>query len=106
MTLTPDLTFGSLAVGDIKYKVVDGWARMDPYQAVTFAEAFETRNAGVIGFAIEERPEPPPVIVGKIELTHFCWTANADIAPQDAATSLAVGIDRWLATLQARRVPS
>jgi hypothetical protein len=106
MTLTPDLTFESLAVGDIKYKVVEEWVRTDLYQAVTFAEAFQTRNGAIIGFATEDRPELPPVIVGKIELTHFCWTASSDIAPQGAATFLADRVDRWLARIHARQVPS
>lgn len=44
MTLTPDLVFESMAVGDVKYKIAEEWLRSDLYQAVTFAEGFETKS--------------------------------------------------------------
>jgi hypothetical protein len=37
VTLNPDLIFGGVAVGDVKYKMWErDWNRVDLYQAITF----------------------------------------------------------------------
>ncbi len=96
MTLTPDLVFESLAVGDVKYKVAEEWLRSDLYQAVTFAEGFDTKYGCIVSFATEQKEPFPAIKVGEIVLNHFQWLAEPAIAPSKAATLLVAEIDQWL----------
>lgn len=93
-SLTPDLAFGSLAVGDVKYKVWAGdWDRADLYQLVAFATGFRV-NAGLrVGFT----PEPhgrADIRVGKIQLSTCDW-AYSGLEPHEAEERFVQEIRAW-----------
>jgi 5-methylcytosine-specific restriction enzyme subunit McrC len=101
MTLTPDLVFESMAVGDVKYKIAEEWLRSDLYQAVTFAEGFETKYGCIVSFATEQSDPFPAVKVGQIVLNHFQWRAEPALAPEEASKRLLEKMDEWLEKIEA-----
>ena len=76
MTINPDLGFAPLAVGDVKYKLNwNAWPRTDLYQSVAFAAGFRRREAVVVSFCDDLRPDLDPVRFGDIALRHLQWRA-------------------------------
>lgn len=87
MTINPDLDFGRLAVGDVKYKLWDGsWNRADLYQLVAFATAFDRTEAIHVGFG--GPPPTNPLAVGNIRVWRAAWNSVDDLSPVEAATAL------------------
>lgn len=96
LTLNPDLVFGHVAVGDVKYSLMSGdWRRSHLYQAVAFATGFGVNQAGVFGFSATG-DRPPDVQVGNVALRSFAWRAAADWAAEDAADALLDEVRAWL----------
>jgi 5-methylcytosine-specific restriction endonuclease McrBC regulatory subunit McrC len=103
-SLTPDVSFGTQAVGDVKYKVWRGdWDRADLYQLVAFATGFDVTNAVRIGFsATAPTPAPPKpahVQVGRVSLARCDWPFEDSLSPQDAEESLTRQLRAWWAGL-------
>jgi 5-methylcytosine-specific restriction enzyme subunit McrC len=101
LNVAPDLLIGdAFAIADVKYKRTPArWRRADLYEVSAFAAAAKTSRAAVIGFRGATDPEPPPTVgVGEIEVRCLSWQAREDIAPADAATTLAQDVAQWLLT--------
>ncbi len=98
LKLTPDLNFNDgMAVGDIKYKIVNSdWVRSDLYQITTFAAGFMSKLGLIIGFNTEETLCPPPIRVGDLCINYFAWDAREGTEPPDAAQRLLLSINNWL----------
>ena len=98
----PDLVFRSTTqtrVGDIKYKLFDGWGDMRPdlYQSVFFAAAYETYQSVILGFTADHSPLLDEVRVGKHKVRGVLWRASEDIDPRDAAVDVIDQFRTWLA---------
>lgn len=96
-SLTPDLRFGSHAVGDVKYKLWPGdWPRADLYQLVAFATGFSVAEALRVGFA--SVPHSSALVsVGSISLRTCDWIAADDLAPAEAEAALVDALVTWWA---------
>ena len=69
----------------------------DLNQIVTFATAFNSCRAALVGFTSQrDAPVPRPVPVGKISARAFCWVASTEVRPQDSASLLSKDIVDWL----------
>jgi 5-methylcytosine-specific restriction enzyme subunit McrC len=98
LTLNPDLVFGSLAIGDVKYSLLSSdWSRAHLYQAVAFATGYCVRRAGVFGFTISGA-SPPELQVGGVHVRAFTWLATAEVAPETAETKLISETHKWIVT--------
>ncbi|MFJ2757476.1 hypothetical protein ACIO3S_17875 [Nocardioides sp. NPDC087217] len=96
-TLNPDLVFGDVAVGDVKYKLqTSDWDTGDLYQAVAFATGFHVSEAAILTFSTG-RPGHMPLQVGDVRLSNFCWPADPSLAPEEAAERLVTEVRIWLA---------
>jgi len=98
----PDLVFRSTTqtrVGDIKYKLFDGWGdmRADLYQSVFFAAAYETYQSVILGFTTDRSSLLDEVQVGKHKVRGVLWNASADIDPRDAGADVIEEFRAWLA---------
>jgi hypothetical protein len=98
----PDLVFRSTTqtrVGDIKYKLFDGWGdmRADLYQSVFFAAAYETYQSVILGFTTDRLPLLDEVQVGKHKVRGVLWRASEDIDPRDAAADVIEQFRIWIA---------
>ena len=73
LTFNPDLVFGhGLAVGDVKYKLLGAdWNRSDLYQVVTFATAYRSRHAVVLGFQRSDRQPSQAIQVGDVRVAEL-----------------------------------
>lgn len=98
LTFNPDLIFGSVAVGDVKYKQASNeWNRPDLYQAIAFATAVRVARAAIVTFGAADEGGPPPALsVGDIELRTFRWTTDPGISPSVAADELAREVRQWI----------
>jgi len=102
MTLNPDLMFGSIGVGDVKYKVPSsGWIRPDLYQLTTFAVGCAVESALLVAFATEGTPALPDVKIGDVCLHPALWDTSRP--PEVAAANLVDEVRNWLDTAIARR---
>ncbi len=100
LTLNPDLVFGDIAVGDVKYKLGGSeWNRADFYQAVAFATGFRVRHVAVVSFGVQSDPLPPTVEVGDIKLRPFRWNIEPSVSPAQAAAQLTSQIGNWISSL-------
>jgi hypothetical protein len=95
MTLNPDLVFGSIALGDVKYKLTTEWIRADLYQAVTFAAGHGARKVAIISFS-ETSLDPETITIGPVSVTHFRWYAHDSVLPEEACTRLGTQLRAWL----------
>ncbi len=97
--LSPDLIFGQIAVGDVKYRLSrPEWVRSDIYQLTTFATAFERRHAGLFSFVIEGAEDLLPIKLGSVSLRSFHWDASPLADPHTSAGSIVRGASDWLRT--------
>jgi 5-methylcytosine-specific restriction endonuclease McrBC regulatory subunit McrC len=98
LTANPDLVFDTFnAVGDVKYKVLDGrWKRDDLYQAVAFACALESSDASILTFARQQRDVPPIATFGQLRITPIAWLADSSLEASIAARLFCEEIKRWL----------
>jgi len=88
-TFTPDLVFGDIAVGDVKYKVTGDWIRSDLYQSVTFAEAFGVQRAVIVCFNENSDSSPRnPIKVGQQLVVQVAWNCDPNVGPASAAQSM------------------
>jgi 5-methylcytosine-specific restriction endonuclease McrBC regulatory subunit McrC len=97
MTVNPDLVFDSgAAIADVKYKRArHEWRRPDLYQAVAFAEAYETSIAALIEFS-PTLEHLDPVQVGGIRVDHLVWVSDPSVPPEHAARLLCIDVRAWL----------
>ena len=76
MTINPDLCFGQVAIGDIKYKLNwTSWSRADLYQSVAFAVGFGRNRALIVSFCDDHRDALGPVWFGDVRVDHALWRA-------------------------------
>ncbi|QNN53566.1 McrC family protein [Nocardioides mesophilus] len=95
-TLNPDLVFGHLAVGDVKYKLQGAdWDTGDLYQAVAFATGFQVSEAAILTFSTGQAGHTS-LQVGDVRLSNFCWPADPSLGPQEAAARLVTDVREWL----------
>jgi len=100
-TVSPDLVFqgDKIAVGDVKYKILDeSWNRDDLYQVVAFAAAFKSTQAAIVSFVKSAGVLPPRVKLGDIEVTPLAWPASPDIMPEEAEKALVAAAITWFTT--------
>lgn len=98
-SLTPDLCFGTRAVGDVKYKVWDGdWNRADLYQLAAFATGFESDQGLRVGFSSNPHGSSP-VQVGRVKLTTCDWIFNST-TPELAEETIQVEVRGWWQQIQ------
>jgi hypothetical protein len=96
LTLNPDLLFGSIAVGDVKYSLLSSdWNRSHLYQAVAFATGYRVAHAGVFGFTSTDS-SPPELQVGPVHLRAFTWLANETVAPETAEVKFVNEVRIWI----------
>jgi hypothetical protein len=94
--LNPDLVFGGIAVGDVKYSLLaPDWNRPHLYQAVAFATGYRVTRAGVFGFMLKG-PSPPQLQVGPVGLTAFAWLSDETVAPETAEATLLDEARSWI----------
>lgn len=94
LTVNPDLDFGRIAVGDVKYKLWDGsWVRADLYQLVAFAVAFDRRVALHVGFGGTD--DNSTLEVGGISLWRISWPTSEESDPATAAVEFQDQVRRW-----------
>lgn len=100
LVLNPDLVFGDLAVGDVKYKVAGAdWARQDLYQVTAFATAFRCSTGALIAYhAAPSDPQVRFAMMGDSTMAMLLWDAREQVAPEEAAVRLTSHVASWLAT--------
>ena len=87
--LNPDLVFGDLAVGDVKYRASTAkWKRSDLYQLTTFATGFSMKAAGLFSFSLIGSLDVTKVSVGEVQLRSLFWDARSDANPADSASEV------------------
>jgi 5-methylcytosine-specific restriction endonuclease McrBC regulatory subunit McrC len=98
LTANPDLVFDAFnAVGDVKYKLLDGhWKRDDLYQAVAFASAVESNDASILTFARHQRDVPRTATFGKLRVTPIAWLADNSMEAGTAAELFCEEVRQWL----------
>ena len=97
----PDLIFRSsnlTKVGDVKYKLFDGWGdmRADLYQSVFFAAAYRTRESVILGFTTRKDLELSRVEVGEHRVTAILWDASDEMDPGRSASQVIKKVSDWL----------
>jgi 5-methylcytosine-specific restriction enzyme subunit McrC len=109
MRMYPDLVFGDVAVGDVKYKLTQptGWARPDLNQAVAFAAAARRPAAAIISFHVDASLPPSQAVgVGDIEITGLTWNSAPSTPPGEAAIELCQDARKWLETVSGAPEPA
>jgi 5-methylcytosine-specific restriction enzyme subunit McrC len=97
----PDLIFRSsnfTKVGDVKYKLFDGWGdmRADLYQSVFFAAAYRTHESVILGFTTRKDLELSHVEVGEHRVTAILWDASDETDPGRSASQVVKKVSDWL----------
>jgi len=96
LTLNPDLLFGNIAVGDVKYSLLGSdWNRSHLYQAVAFATGYRVSRAGVFGFTSSDL-RPPGLQVGPVHVRAFTWLAKEEVTPEVAEAKLVNEAHGWI----------
>jgi hypothetical protein len=96
LTLNPDLIFGRIAVGDVKYSLLKSdWNRPHLYQAVAFATGYRVSHAGLFGFT-STSISPQQLQVGPVHLRAFTWIANEAVAAEIAEATLVNAARKWI----------
>jgi 5-methylcytosine-specific restriction enzyme subunit McrC len=102
LRLNPDLVFGSIAVGDVKYKLQGrDWKRTDLYQAVSFATGYRVEHAAVVTFFAASGQTAPSVQVGDVTLRAITWDCSHTSTPEASARSMLDQAVGWLTAAQA-----
>lgn len=99
LSVNPDIVFGqNRAVADVKYKLFkNDWNRPDLNQIITFAAAFKTSKAAVIGFSSDSsEKKPSEVKIGDIWASSFTWDASDQSSPANSSKKLVDDIFKWL----------
>lgn len=98
LTVNPDLVFGVIAVGDVKYKLRrSDWNRQDLYQGVAFAVAYGAKNACVIGFGGPPIGTPVDAKFGEVSVASLRW--NLETSPAEAERELIAQCKEWLSRI-------
>jgi hypothetical protein len=101
LSINPDLTFGQLAVGDVKYREAGSkWQRSDIYQLTTFATGYKVGAAGLFTFSTVKTDVPPEVPVGPVKLNAFVWDAAPETDPDTSASTIVAETAEWIASLE------
>ena len=96
LSFTPDLTFGNIAIGDIKYSLDGGsWRRADVYQLLAFAVTHQCSRALLVNFYANTPPGVSVQVAGT-GLERLCW--RVDRPPNQAAELLVEHVKTWLAS--------
>jgi 5-methylcytosine-specific restriction enzyme subunit McrC len=99
--LNPDLVFGSVAVGDVKYRVSAAkWERSDIYQLTTFATGYGVESAGLFTFSTSGPIGLPEVPVGPVRLCAFFWDASENTDPAASSEAVVAQAEWWLKATQ------
>jgi 5-methylcytosine-specific restriction endonuclease McrBC regulatory subunit McrC len=94
LSFKPDLTFGHVAIGDVKYSLDAGmWRRGDVYQLLAFAVAHQCLRALLVNFH-PTTPQEASVQVAGTTLQRLCW--QLDVPPEQAAERLVEQVKSWL----------
>ena len=98
MTANPDLVFRAFrAVGDVKYKRIDGrWKRSDLYQVVAFAALLDYTRASILTFAKSDADVPGDIDFGRIRVRAIAWRADPAVSAAAAARRFCDDVTRWL----------
>jgi hypothetical protein len=101
LRLSPDLVFGPIAVGDVKYKLLGkDWKRTDLYQAVSFATGYRVEHAAVVTFSATSGQSVPSVQVGDVTLRAITWDCSHNSTPEASARTMLDQATRWLTAAQ------
>jgi len=94
LKFTPDLKFGNVAIGDVKYSLDTGsWRRSDVYQLLAFAVAHQCSRALLVNFCESSLPDISVSVAGTM-LHRLAW--QLDQTPEQAAALLADEVRRWV----------
>ena len=94
LAFTPDLKFGAVAVGDVKYAIDAGkWRRGDVYQLLAFSVSHHCSHALLVNFHPGMSPEISADVAGT-KLKRICW--EFDRPPEEAAELLVGRVRCWL----------
>lgn len=94
LRFTPDLEFGGIAIGDVKYSLEKGpWTRSHVYQLLAFAEAHECHLGLLVNFSAGQMPEAS-VQVARTALHRLSWDLSK--SPERAASDLVGQVKDWL----------
>jgi hypothetical protein len=99
LSVNPDLVFGrNHGVGDVKYRYLrPDWNRSDLNQLVTFATAFGSVRAALLGFIRDASDEQPRTVpVGPVVASVFAWNASGSVMPEDSEAQLTLQFRKWL----------
>jgi hypothetical protein len=98
MRLNPDLVFGNVATGDVKYKLLTKeWNRSDLYQAVAFATGYRVGQAAVFTFSSSVPNQTLPCVrVGDVRLRAIAWDCSPETSPAAAAEAMVAEAASWL----------
>jgi hypothetical protein len=101
LRLNPDLVFGTVAIGDVKYKLQGkDWRRADLYQVVSFATGYRVWHASVVTFSLASSPAVPPVRVGDVAVRTITWDCSPNSTPESSAESLLEQARAWLTVVR------
>jgi len=106
----PDLIFRSskhVSVGDVKYKLFEGWGdmRADLYQSVFFAAAYRTNESVILGFTTRKNVELSRVEVGEHRVTAILWDASDSADPLTSSYEIIAKFRKWLSETNPRFKP-
>lgn len=94
LSFKPDLTFGRLAIGDVKYSLdANMWRRSDVYQLLAFAVAHQCSRALLVNFHPSVQGEASVQVAGTA-LRRLGWQLN--LPPEQAAERLVEQVKSWL----------
>ena len=101
----PDLIFRSSSftkVGDVKYKLFDGWGdmRADLYQSVFFAAAYRTHESVILGFTTRKDADLSQVEVGDHRVSAILWDASDGSDPKASSAVVIDKFRKWLTQSQ------
>jgi 5-methylcytosine-specific restriction enzyme subunit McrC len=101
LRLNPDLVFGTLAVGDVKYKLLGkDWKRADLYQAVSFAAGYRVDHVAVVTFSATLDEAVPSVRVGDIAVRVITWDCSPVSTPESSVQSIIHQAIDWLTSAE------
>jgi hypothetical protein len=94
LTFTPDLTFGDVAIGDVKYSLDEGkWRTRGVYQLLAFTVSHQCSRALLVNFH-PGTPQEASVQVAGTALQRLCWQLHCP--PEQAGELLGEQVRSWL----------
>lgn len=97
LSFKPDLTFGGLAIGDVKYSLDNGgWRRDDVYQLLAFSVAHSCDRALLVNFCTAPPQKASASVAGTL-LERLSW--RLDLPPHQAGELLVEQTRTWLTSV-------